>query len=363
MKPFSPLYFIKENKARCILLMFMIFLSYGIYLGGLYITNPMDNWKVPLAYYEQIACVHPAASDDEEFTEYEAFKRELQQNEQVTVLELGLHNTLNWKTVMGFTSGSVTFAFQTPEDFRTYCYYMDIQCDFDAVRSGSIVMSERYARNLGLSVGDTIDKDYKDTIYDSYTLHALTQEEGYILYQIDNEPYDSQNLMILGNGISGQELYDIIYDVQSRHNVSVYDMLEQQIRPQFEIFEVIYGFVVIFLSMILAITIHAAFVGMYQRRSFEFAVYRAIGVARKRIIGKIIGELLLMDGITLLVGGAVFFLGLYLFNNMMLYPVGKYLCYFDPLALLGLVLCNAIVLIPLIVTRSRQLLRADICEY
>lgn len=43
MNPFSPLYFIKENKARCLLLMFMIFLSWGVYLGGLYATNPRHN--------------------------------------------------------------------------------------------------------------------------------------------------------------------------------------------------------------------------------------------------------------------------------------------------------------------------------
>lgn len=363
MKPFSPLYFIKENKARCILLMFMIFLSYGVYLGGLYVTNPMDNWEVPIDYYEQFACVRPSNYGDDNFTEYETFKAEIMQNEQVVVLELGLHNTLNWETIMGFTSGSVTFAFQTPEDFRTYCDYMNIECDFDVVRSGSFVMSERYARNLGLSLGDKIDKDYKETIYESYTLDALTQEEAYIFYQIDNEPYDSKNLMILGKGISGEEVYEIVYDLQSRHNVFVYDMLEQQVRPQFETFTIIYGFIVIFLSVILAITINAAFVGMYQRRNFEFAVYRAIGISKRGIIGKIVGELLMMELFALFIGGVVFFLGLYLLNHMVLYLDGKYLCYYHPTALIGLLLCNVIVIVPLIVTRCRQLLKADICEY
>ena len=62
MKPFSPLYFIKENASRCLALMLMIFLSFGCYLGGLYVTNPLDNWKVPLSYYETISASDPKPS-------------------------------------------------------------------------------------------------------------------------------------------------------------------------------------------------------------------------------------------------------------------------------------------------------------
>ena len=141
-----------------------------------------------------------------------------------------------------------------------------------------------------------------------------------------------------------------------------YDV-KKNITDQYEFFTPMYTFIVILLSIILAVTINAAFVGMYQRRNFEFAVYRAIGISKKRIVGKIVGELVLLDLGTLTLGGLVFFLALYLFNNLVLYPAGKYLTYFHPLALVGLVLCNVTILVPLIVTRCRQLLRADICEY
>ena len=122
-------------------------------------------------------------------------------------------------------------------------------------------------------------------------------------------------------------------------------------------------FIAVLLSIILAITINAAFVGMYQRREFEFAVYRAIGISKKQVITKIVKELLLIDAIALSVGAAIVLLGLYLSNHLFLYPVGKYLRYFDPLAFGFLLLCNVIVIVPLIFTRCRQMLRADICEY
>ena len=152
--------------------------------------------------------------------------------------------------------------------------------------------------------------------------------------------------------------------VLMQNAVAIYNgALKDNILLEYKSFNMIYTFIVILLSVILAVTINAAFVGMYQRRNFEFAVYRAIGISKQRIISKIIGELVCLDFITLTIGGGIFFLALYLFNNLVLYPTGKYLNYFHPLALFGLVLCNITILVPLIITRCRQLLKADICEY
>jgi len=131
----------------------------------------------------------------------------------------------------------------------------------------------------------------------------------------------------------------------------------------FSIFNTIFMVVVVFLAIILSVTVNAAFVGMYQRREFEFAVYRAIGISKKKIIRKIAGEILFMDVIVLIVGGGIFFLALYLFNELVLASSGLYLVYTAPIAVIALVLCNLMTVIPLILTRSRVLLKADICNY
>ena len=70
-----------------------------------------------------------------------------------------------------------------------------------------------------------------------------------------------------------------------------------------------------------------------------------------------------LDGIALAIGSAVSFVFLYLFNNLVLYPDGLYLRYFNSTALIYMVLCNVIIIVPLIVTRCRQMLKTDICEY
>ena len=44
MSSFSPLYYIKQNKSRCILLILMLMLSAVIYVGGLYVTSPPSTF-------------------------------------------------------------------------------------------------------------------------------------------------------------------------------------------------------------------------------------------------------------------------------------------------------------------------------
>lgn len=356
------MYFIRENKARCALLIFMLFLGYAAYLGGLYVTNPLDNWQLPMDYYEKFTSVYPV-SDDEDYSDFRAFTETLADNDQVDVLPMGVSNFFNWESIMAFETGTFSITFLSVEDFKTYCTHMNIECSFDNLKSGSLIMSDRFAKNRGLEIGDTVDEDFSDAIYGEFTLDAVTKEDGYTLYFIDGDAGSVTPVLILGNGMEGQEFYSYLYSVQAQYNVLIHDMMRPEIEGEFETFYMIYLFILVLMAVILAVTINAAFVGMYQRRNPEFAVYRAIGISKARIIGKITGELLCMDGIALAAGGAVFFFALYLFNNLVLYPVGKYLRYFHPMALGGLLLCNLAVLIPLIVTRSRQMLKADICEY
>lgn len=362
MKPFSALYFVRENKTRCIVLMFMLFLGYAAYLGGIYVTNPFDNWQLVVDYYENFAEAYQSA-DDEDGADFLAFCEALENDSRVDVVQLGINNSFNWNTIMGFGSGNYSFTFLSVDDFKTYCAKMNIECDFDSLTSGSLIMSERFAKNRGLELGDVIDKDYSFGVYGSFTLDAMTGEDGYTLYFIDGDSGSTNHIMVLGDEIDGSAVYEIVYDLQKKHDIMINDFLNSTLKNQFKSFNIIYMFILFLTSLILAVTINAVFVGMYQQRNYEFAVYRAIGVSRRRIIGKIAGELLCMDAIALTIGGCVFFLGLYLFNNLVLYPVGKYLRYFHPMALFGLLLCNLAVIIPLIVTRCRQMLKADICEY
>ncbi len=361
MKPFSAMYFVRENKTRCFLLMVMLFLGYVAYLGGLYVSNPRDNWELPISYYDRFVQVNSVTGDAQDF---ELFLKEVEESGKAVAVLLGTYNAFHWNTIMGFESGYATQTFCTVESFKTYCEYMGITVDFSSLKTGSMIMSERFAQNVGLKLGDKVDKDYSENIYREFTLDALTKEDGYMQYFITDEEDIAYSALLVGrNGTQGEELYRLAEQLKQNHEIYVHDNFGSDIDSQFETFNMIYMFIIVLVAVIMAVTVNAAFIGMYQRRNFEFAVYRAIGISKKRIIGKIVKELICMDAAALGVGGGVFFLALYLFNNLVLYPVGKYLRYFHPTALFGFVLCNLAVLLPLMVTRSRQMLKADICEY
>lgn len=364
MKPFSPLYFVKENKARCVLLIFMIFLgSYAAYMGGLYITNIASNYDWDMDAFKKLAYVIRTVSDSEGVN-VDAAKNRAEQDEKLVVIEeAGVSNTIWTETIMGFENDHYQFTFNSVRAFKTFCQYMDISCDFDILKNGSLIMSDMAAKNAAMSIGDTPDKE-KNNIEGDFILDAITDEKGYCAYFIDEQAWFSSFLLI-NNGYSESEFLDYTNRLLQDYDVYIYnyDTINNLIGRQLTSLIYIYMFIVILMAVIMAVTVNAGFVGLYQRRHYEFAVYRAIGFSRRRIIGKIAGELLFMDLIGLTAGGCIFFLSLYLFNNLVLYPSGKYLEYFHPTALSGLLLCNVIIIIPLMITRCRNLLKADICEY
>lgn len=363
MNPLSPLYFIKKNKARCILLMFMIFLSFGAYLGGLYIYTPQENWEYAIEIDENLVEVYQLSTDSGAVN-YKAFRDEMKKRDNIIVLEEGWYNQIDRKTVMGFTDGSVCYTFRTVDDFRVFCEHNDIECDFSAIKPKTVILSRLMADSKGYKVGSVIAPDEKENNFEyDFTVAALTEEHGYTQYYIGQEDETNNDILLLGNGISAEEVRKQAAEVAQKYPIRFAMSLRAEIDELYSIFNTIFMVVVIFLALILSVTVNAAFVGMYQRREFEFAVYRAIGISKRRIVGKIVGEVLLMDVIVLIAGGALFFLGLYLFNELVLIPDGLYLVYSAPIAIVALVLCNVMTVVPLIITRTRVLLKANVCDY
>lgn len=362
MNPLSPLYFIKENKSRCILLMFMIFLSFGAYLGGVYIYTPQENWDYPCELNEKMVCLH-AQNNDKNFENYYNFIEEINKLDNIHVIERGWYNEIERKTVMGFTDGSYFITFRTVDDFRYFCEYNDIDCDFTDVKPKTVVMNKRMAATKGYKIGDVIPPDDENSFNYDFTVAALTDEPGYTQYFIGEETEINCNAMLFGEGISAQEVRKQAEALAKKYPVNFSKSQREQMEEMYNIFNTIFMLVIVFLALILSVTVNAAFVGMYQRREFEFAVYRAIGIPKSKLKRKIAGEIITMDLIVLILGGVIFFLGLYLFNELVLKPNGLYLVYYAPLAIIALILCNIMTVIPLIITRSRVLLKANVCDY
>lgn len=365
MKPFSALYFIKENKKRCVVLICMIFLSFAAYLAGLYVMNVVTSFREFSAeLHESAALIQIQARDEASQKAYKEVTDAVRKDEGVRLVDLGYYNSLTVKSVMGFTVGYQSLTFLNREDMKLFCEINDIVCDVDSLESKSVVMSRLQANNIGVQPGDMLTPEEYNGLSETFTLDAITNQTTYASYFL-SEGGEPMNAMVLNVGMEKAEFKAYLDRLEEQYPIRMYDYEDDmaEVDRVFAFLPKIYIAVLILVAIIMAVTVNAVFVGVYQSRNFEFAVYRAIGMGKRKIAGKIVGELLWMEGIALVGGGALFFLGLYLFNHLVLYPAGKYLDYFNNVAFMGLAICNVIILVPLIITRCRQMYRADICEY
>lgn len=371
MRPLSPLYFIKNNRARCVLLIFMMIFVYLPYAGGLYVTNPYDNFSTAVKYSEnEYVMICPIADCDDWADRFISFSESLMNEKGMEASYVSNANYLSWNTIMGYESGGFTFVFPDCESFFKYCSHMGIKCDRNDISDGSMIMSRRFAANRGMKIGSTISKDDDLNIYGNYTLDYITDEEGYTLYFVDENIFTSDllncpNLIIYNNGRDRADVISEINAFSEEKGISVRIGItwDEDISKQFTSLYVIYYLIIVLASLILTVTINAVFVGVYQKREYEFALYNAIGITKGEIVRKIVSEIFLMYVTALIAGGVLFFTGLYLLNNLVLYPEGKYLRYFEIKALTGLIISSVLVTLPVIITRTKRLLKADIKDY
>ncbi|MGN0153218.1 MAG: FtsX-like permease family protein [Lachnospiraceae bacterium] len=365
MKPFSAGYFIKKNRMRSSLLVFMFILSYIAYLGGLYVTNIRSMFDYSLERMDRYAILYPV-SDDTDFEQFEKANEAVSKETGITLFQQGVVSSLNTDSIMGFENQYLSLSFRSVEDFKTFCQVVGIKCDFENLKGGSLIMSSLEANNRGMKIGDVLKEEEDESVYGSYTLDAITDEEGYSVYYIDAGKNGSNlSYILLAENMTESEFATYLEKLGQQYKIDIRSRkyFEETLDRQLGSFNYIYLFIVVLVSVVMAVTINAAFVGMYQQRQPEFAIYRAIGISKRRIVGKVAGELLLLDAIGMIAGGALLLLGVYLLNQLYLIPRGLILFYYHPIALSGMLFCNLMVLIPLLVTRSRQLLRADICTY
>ena len=359
---FSAVYYIMQNRFKCGLLMFMFFLTYIAYLGGVYVTNLPTMYEYAAERMEKFVVIGPSAKDTD-WSQFQGAVEKLQEEDGITIIQQSVISSVYTKSIMSFTTSYPRYAFRTVEDFKIFCDYMGIHCDFDNLKEGSFVASKLMANSRGMQIGDTLIQKEDENIYHDYTLDAVTDEEGYTAYFInDNTNY---NCILLPTGMTMEAFHEYLAALEEEYEIAMTDVesYRESNAKDFESFQMIYVMIVVLLAIVMAVAINAAFVGMYQQREAEFAVYRAIGVSKGRIVGKLMKELLLMDGIGIVAGGAIALLGIYLFNHLVLIPDGLMLLYYHPLAVGGMLLCNIAVFLPLVLTRSRRLLKTDICAY
>ena len=366
MKPFSAFYYIKQNKLRAGLIIFMYILTVSIYLAGLYISNIEGIFDNSIDKLKNFAILMPRASDEGN-VEFERAVEMLKDNEKVTLLRQGYGNIYT-KSIMGFNIGVMQYCFLSEEDFSVFCEFEGISLTKAEGKSnledGSVIMSELQANNRGMKLGGQLKIIESDeALYGDFHLNAITDEEGYCIYYIND--MEADRYMILSTGMTESEFRKFLTELKSEYHVFVGDreQYKEFIMSQIGSFHYIYFMVIVLTAITMAVTVNTAFAGMYQRRQGEFALYKAIGIPRRKIKIKIVSEVVVMDIIGIVIGMSILMLGIWLFNNLYLFEHGYHLFYYNKMALQGIVISNVIVLVPVILLQGRRLMKMDICDY
>ena len=364
MKPLSALYYIRENRGRAAIVIFMFLLTTFLVMAGNFIDSVYYYFDKFIEYSDVICDVNAVASD-EDFKEFASFLEDMKQDENLIILPRTPkpYGGLDWVCTLGFEMGSASFVFNTPQDLQTAFDRLGVTCDCSSLKEGSVVISKALAKQYDLKVGDVLTSDLCENIKGTYTVDALIDDDSYIVFYVINDPSSEVRINVMGKNMQGQELRDYLMNLKGDRKADIATSEKENIDSIFGMFFPIFYAGITLLSIVLAVTVNSILTGHYIKRSYEFGVYRAIGISRKEIFAKCAKEILTMDLFAILIGVVVMLLLTFLLNELLYIPVGQYLPYYSKVGIIGFVVSNLLVVIPMICLKGRSMGRVDITEF
>ena len=120
MKPLSALYYLKENKGRSLIVIFLFLFTPLLFLGGNYISSMNYYWDKGVEYYDRVAVVS-ALSTDEDYKEFKELRKKLKEDDDLIVLDRSAYGFAGLSTTctMGFKLGGTSMVFNSAEDLKT----------------------------------------------------------------------------------------------------------------------------------------------------------------------------------------------------------------------------------------------------
>ena len=364
MNPFSSLYYLRENKGRAVLCIFMMFLGTFMFLGGNYVDSMIHTYDRSFEYFDKVVKVS-AQTTDEEFRDFEAFVEEVKADPQLDYVRysaLGFPS-LSHGTVLGLDIYDTCMVFNSVEDMKKVFDHLGIRGDLSGCRDRSVVMTEDLAKNRGVKLGDTLDKSDSNYLETTYTVNALLDEPGYGMFYLFANPENLYRMYIFSDTLQGEELYRHVAKLAGDRKVQIVQSYRKEVMPEMTILYVIFYAMVALVAVVLAVTINSVMTGQYLKRTYEFGVYRALGRSKGEIRRKVAKEVLSMNLLAVLAGAAVTLLYTYLINSLLYEGKGLHLCYFSRIGFLGFLLCEVLILIPVILSKGRRMGKADVTEF
>lgn len=363
-KPFSAFYYIRENRGRAVLCIFMMFLAAMVFLAGNYIHSLIYTFEKQMEYSDKLVVVS-LQSTDEEYRDFAAFTKMVEEDDKlkcVTTSGLGFSSMMHG-TVLGLKAGGGALVFNSVSDMQEVFEHLGIEGDFSKCGHKSMIISQDFAKNKGIKLGDTVDKAFDEQIDGEYSVDAIIDDKSFCTFYVYEDNDTLGRLYIYSDTMQGEELYDYVKHLAGNRKVHVGEPERNMIMSQFSIFDVLFYAIDILVAIVLAVTINSVVTGQYLKRTYEFGVYKALGRSNKEIRAKVAGEVLAMNLIACLIGFAAILLFTYLMNELVYKPNGLYLLYASELGLLGFVICDVLIVLPLMLSKGRLMCKADVTEF
>lgn len=359
MKPFSAGYYIKNNKGRAAIIIFMMFLTTCMLIAGNYVNSLFWYYGKADDYDERVVTVG-ALTTDTDYADWKSFTDELLKDEKLIVMGRtgrGFPGP-SFKTTMGFEMSGPSYVFNSASDMQRVFDLLGIDFNCSGLPDMSLVISKNLAANQGAKEGDlSEDKEF--------VIRGIVDDGSYINYFLYEEPEGALlgRANIISETLSGDELYKHIKDICGDRKVKVEGRYVDNADAILQPARLLFYFAILLISVIMAITLNSVVTGQYIRREYEFAVYRALGVSKGRIRRKIASEMLVMDVIAIVIGIAGQSLVTFLLNELLYKPKGQYLEYFSKLGLNAVVIANLLVLVPIVIGKGRKMCRMDVTSF
>lgn len=364
IKPFSALYYMRENRGRAVICIFMMFLATLMFLAGNYIHSELYTFEKEFGYSDKLVRVN-AQSTDEEFRDFTDFAKAVEEDDKLRMVRTTAYgfSGMQHGTVLNLEMGGWAYVFHSVQDMEKVFAHLGIEGDFSGCRDNSVIISRDFARNKGIWQGDKLDHSFDKVFNDEYTVDAIIDDGSFCTFYIYEDASNLLRLYIYSDTMEGEELYDYVRNLAGNRKVQVVEPERDIVLPQFHVFFILFYAIDLLIAIVLAVTINSVATGQYLKRTYEFGVYKALGRSRGEIKRKVAAEVLSMNFIACLTGFAAVFLFTYLMNELVYKQKGLYLVYSSGIGMIGFAVCDILILLPLILSKGRLMSRADVTEF
>lgn len=364
INPFSAVYYIKENRGRAALSIFMMSLATLMYLAGNYIHSEVYTFEKEFEYSDQIVEVG-VQSTDENFQDFAAFRKAVSEDEKLEFVDVSAYgfSGMQHGTVLNLEMGGWSYVFHSVDDMEKVFQHLGIEGNFSDCKNRSMVISQDFADNKGIRLGDKLDHSFDSRLNGEFTVDAIIDDGSFCSFFIFESDESLGRLYIYSDTMEKEELYSYVNKLAEGRKVQVCEPERSGMLPEFHVFYILFYVVDILIAVVLAVTVNSVVTSQYIKRTYEFGIYRALGRSRKEVRKKAAAEIIFMNLAACIIGAAAVFLFTYLANELVYMKKGLHLLYFSRTGLGGFLLCDVLITVPLIWSKARSMGKADVTEF